>query len=794
MGERIATDGKHLSLAGRPFTARGVTYGTFAPRLDLEPYPERWQVKADLHAMARAGLNVVRTYTVPPGDVLEAAEEAGLRLIVGLHYDDWRAERRPGRSSHRRVLDHGRRAVDAALERCGGNPAVMAISVGNEIPGDLVRLHGIERVQEILGRLADDVRAGDPTMLVTYANYPTTEYLDVEGLDFVSFNVFLERPDTLRAYLARLQTISAGRPVVISELGLAGDAHGVDAQAASLEWQLRTVDEAGCAGAIVFSWTDEWVVAGKPVEGWGFGITDAERAPKPSLEVVRRWASASVRDLRRTWPKLSVVVCTYNEERRIGRCLRSFQDTDYPDLEVIVCDDGSTDGTVELCRAFPVRLLEFPHRGLAAARNAGIEAASGEIVAFIDADAWCHPEWPYRLALSLEGDDVVATGGPNLPPKDAELVERAVALSPGGPAEVLISDDRAEHVPGCNMAFRRDALLAVGGFDPIFTTAGDDVDICWRLLDRGHRIAFAPAAEVFHHRRDTVRGYLRQQRGYGRGERLLVERHPHRFNRFGQARWAGFIYGGTGIVPRFFRPVIYQGTMGLAPYQGRVPNRSEAAMTWLAVLPLALVLAVVGLVLSAALTRWFLVAAALALVVPAAHWTAVMIRCPTGPAEPNPLALRLLVAWLHLGQPFARAWGRIAGRAAGSAPASSSPWWGDRQAWLIALERDLAARGCRVSRGRPTERYDLSITTGPLLLGRLTTAVAWGWLPRHRLTFRPRIAALGTLSLGIALLATGRWQGWLAVAAVAAALVIEAIVLRIHVERAVRITTEGVGP
>src|SRR6185436_7839942 len=141
---------------------------------------------------------------------------------------------------------------------------------------------------------------------------------------------------------------------------------------------------------------------------------------------------------------------------------------------------------------------------------------SGEIVAYLDGDAHCHPEWPYHLALALEEPGVVAAGGPNLPVLDAGFAERVVAACPGGPMHVLLSDDRAEHIPGCNMAIRRDALSAVGGFDSAFVSAGDDVDVCWKLLDRGGQIAFAPAAQVRHHRRASFAGYLKQQFGYGR--------------------------------------------------------------------------------------------------------------------------------------------------------------------------------------------------------------------------------------------------------------------------------------
>src|SRR5688500_18261772 len=169
MTGRVTTEGKHLSLDGEVFRVRGATYGTFLPRPDGVPYPHRSQVKADFVAMAEAGLNVVRTYTVPPPDTLEVAEEVGIRFIVGLHYDDWRAEPLVARGSHRRVLDRGRLAVERAMGLCAGNPWVLAISVGNEVPGDIVRLYGIEGVQDVFEELAQEIHAADPSMLVTYS-------------------------------------------------------------------------------------------------------------------------------------------------------------------------------------------------------------------------------------------------------------------------------------------------------------------------------------------------------------------------------------------------------------------------------------------------------------------------------------------------------------------------------------------------------------------------------------------------------------------------------------------------
>jgi hypothetical protein len=75
-----------------------------------------------------------------------------------------------------------------------------------------------------------------------------------------------------------------------------------------LEWQLREVDDCGSAGATIFSWTDDWSINGENVQGWGFGITDVERRPKPAFKAVRRWARRGIADLRTSWPTVSVVV------------------------------------------------------------------------------------------------------------------------------------------------------------------------------------------------------------------------------------------------------------------------------------------------------------------------------------------------------------------------------------------------------------------------------------------------------------------------------------------------------
>ncbi len=789
---RVRRDGKFLAVGRLPFRIKGVTYGTFAARADGDLFPECPQLWRDLSAIAALGLNTVRTYTCPSADLVEAAAANGLRVIAGVHFADWRQEASPGRAAQARVRDAGRRAVEEAMLVCAGRPEVLAVAVGNEVPADIVRLHGAGAVEEVLGALVEEVHLADPGMLATYCNYPTTEYLQVPGQDLACFNVFLESQERFRAYLGHLQAVSGSLPLVLTELGLASEVHGGQGQAETLDWQLQAVDEAGCAGATVFSWTDDWVVAGSPVEGWGFGICDARRRPKPSAETVGRWARRDLRQLRTAWPRVTVVVAAYNAERVIDECLASLDACTYPDLDVIVCDDGSTDATRELARRYPFRLLELQHGGLSAARNEGIAAARGDIVAFIDSDARCHPEWPYHLALAFEDEAVKLAGGPNLPVPEAGLVERAVALAPGNPVEVLISDTRAEHVPGCNMAFRRSALQAVGGFDPVYTVAGDDVDVCWKLLDRGDQIAFAPAAQVLHHRRPTVAGYMRQQIGYGKSERMVYHRHRHRFNRLGQARWSGFIYGYPQLLPWLLRPVVYHGPLGLAPFQSVMSRPGETLAAYLsALLPLGVPVAAAGLVLALLSPLWLTVPALIATAT-LLYAAGVALAVRPGPAESRSLALRLLVAGLFVVQPLARAWGRLRGGTPDPLPRRPPPsWTGDRAGWLFEMERELIRRRCRVRSGGSDADWDLRASVGPLVQCRITTAVAWRWRPLHRCVYRPRLWAAPAAAVPALLMVAGHPLGMMALVLLAAAATLEMVLLGTRVKTVIARTTEG---
>ena len=740
-GPRPEVRGKFLFVGDATFHVRGVTYGAFRPDEHEREYHDLEAIDADFAHMAANGINAVRIpHTMPPRALLDLAAEHGLRVMVGLS-----AEQYVGFLIDRKGAPDVAEIIRGKVRSCAGHPALLCYALGNEIPAQMVRWLGPRRIERYLERLARVVRAEDPDGLVTYVNYPTTEYLRLPFLDLVCFNVYLEARDRFEAYLARLHNLAGNHPLVLSELGLDSLRHGERTQAAVLDWQVRAAFASGAAGTFVFAWTDEWYRAGEDVDDWKFGLTDERREPKPALHAVRTaYAEAPFLPSRR-WPRVSVIVCTYNGSRTIRDCLDGLANLHYPNFEIIVVDDGSTDDTAAVAGEYDVRLIRQENQGLAAARNAGLEAASGEIVAYVDDDAYPDPYWLHYLVDALLTSTHVAVGGPNLPPSGDGAVAECVANAPGGPTHVLLSDREAEHIPGCNMAFRREALRAIGGFDPQFRVAGDDVDVCWQLQKRGWTLGFSPAAVVWHHRRRSVRAYWRQQRGYGRAEALLEAKWPEKYNCAGHPTWTGRVYGRPlgRLLGRGGR--IYHGTWGSAPFQ----SLYEPAAGVVASLPLMpewyLVIAVLA-ALSALGAAWppllltlpVLAAAAGASLLQACVGAAGASFARTPRTRRARLGLRALTALLHCLQPLARLAGRVEHgltpwrRRGALGPAL--PWprtlaavrtgrWQDVAEKLGAMETALRESGTVVRRGGAFDRWDLEVRGGLLAGVRMVLAV-----------------------------------------------------------------------
>ena len=763
---RVRVKGKFLFADKEKFYVKGVTYGAFRSDESGREFPPPQTVDHDFAQMAAYGINTVRTYTVPPRDLLDAALRHGLRVMVGIPWEQ-----------HITFLDDASRTrsiinrVRAAVRSCGRHQAILCYAIGNEIPAPIVRWYGHRRIERFLRRLFRAAKMEDPEGLFTYVNYPTTEYLQLPFLDLVCFNVYLETEEALGAYLARLQNLTGDRPLLMAEVGLDSRGNGEHKQAEVLAWQIRRTFVAGCAGTFVFAWTDEWHRGGHDILDWDFGLTRRDRRPKPALLSVRRAFQEAPFPSVAAWPRISVVICTYNGNRTISETVRAVAMLDYPNYEVIVVDDGSTHDVAAAVGEHEIRLIRTPNQGLSNARNVGLEASDGEIVAYLDDDAYPDPHWLHYLGLTFLHGEHVAVGGPNIPPLGDSFIANAVAHSPGGPAHVLLSDEKAEHIPGCNMAFRKEALQAIGGFDAQFRVAGDDVDVCWRLQDRGWTIGFSPAAVVWHHRRNSVRTYLKQQAGYGKAEALLEKKWPQRYNGAGHLSWAGRVYG-TGVSRIVgLRPRVYHGTWGLALFQSLyepAPNALAALLLmpeWYLVMSILTALTGLGV----AWRPLVLLLPLLVLAVGASATHAVANASRARFIEPGGrlrrFGLHALTCLLHLLQPAARLWGRLR---YGLGPLrlrgvnDSFPWphtahvwsetWRAPEDWLRDLEMAIRNQGLLWVRGNDYERWDIEVRSCGLLgSARLLVAVEEHGAGRQLVRFRfwPR-GSLLALSIGAA--------------------------------------------
>jgi len=663
--EPVRVHAKFFHEGERKFFLKGVTYGPFAP--DAEGHfvgtPEK--ARADFALMCELGINVIRLYHVPPRWLLDAAAEFGLRVIISIPWTQ-HVEFLNERQLKRQIVE----TIRAGVEKHAGHPAVFAYFVGNEVPTTMVRWLGAGRVTAFIEHLIDVARAIDPRALYSYASYPPTEYLLPTNVDFYSFNVYLERRVDFERYLARLQNLAEDKPLILGEFGLDTLRKGEDLQAEILAWHVDVVVKGGAAGTIFFSWTDEWFTGGHEITDWKFGLVTHDREPKKAYRVLQQKLAGdepiTSRVRLRAYPKISVIVCSFNGAKTLGDCLTSLDAIDYPDFEIVLVDDGSKDNTQDVVKAWqakrdPERKLPGfvsvvqANMGLSHARNAGAHAASGEILAYTDSDCMPEPDWLYYLVETLLSGDYAGVGGPNVSPPAVNWIQAAVAAAPGGPSHVLLSDVVAEHVPGCNMAFHRWAFESVGGFDPEYLKAGDDVDFCWRLQSKGGVVAFSPSAIVWHYRRFTLRAFRKQQEGYGEAEAMLRFKHLVFFGPTGQAKWKGQIYGGPRFNWLLNPPVIYHGVFGQGLFQSLyAPPPSAVAgylssIEWVA---LTVFIAVVSVPLA-----WLRIVPYLmflgTVTVALSYMANVRIepKFDTYPA-------RLLVGFLAFMQPLGRGWAR----------------------------------------------------------------------------------------------------------------------------------------
>jgi cellulose synthase/poly-beta-1,6-N-acetylglucosamine synthase-like glycosyltransferase len=226
----------------------------------------------------------------------------------------------------------------------------------------------------------------------------------------------------------------------------------------------------------------------------------------------------------------SVIIPVHNEAQTLGACLTSLvsQAGRFPEIEIIVVNDGSTDNTADLVLSFPgVRLVSQSQQGPAAARNRGAREARGEIILFTDGDCLPLDNWlEEMLAPFRQNSDLIGVKGAYLTRQQA-LTPRFVQIEYEDKYDKLAKQKYIDFIDTYSAGYRRQAFLAAGGFDQEFPIAcAEDVELSYRLANLGGKMVFNPKALVIHRHPQSMGQYLRKKFKFAYWRVLCLKKNP----------------------------------------------------------------------------------------------------------------------------------------------------------------------------------------------------------------------------------------------------------------------------
>ncbi|MCX8064353.1 MAG: glycosyltransferase [Candidatus Hydrogenedentes bacterium] len=230
-------------------------------------------------------------------------------------------------------------------------------------------------------------------------------------------------------------------------------------------------------------------------------------------------------------PKVSIIVPTYNDEKRLRNLLQSLDRLEFEDaFEVIVVDDASIDNTSNLSYEWSknwhpytfhyLRLKE--NKGPGIARNAGLERAEGVYVAFTDSDCRVHPLWLKNLISAIKPEEkIVGCGGKVKAVSESSVYARLFLFH-----KVLEPPEQLHYLVTCNCCFLKEPLCDVGGFEgDIRNPGGEDIAACIKLWKKGWRFGYQKDAIVYHDFDSNFRSFIRTWYNYGYGCSLVLHKY-----------------------------------------------------------------------------------------------------------------------------------------------------------------------------------------------------------------------------------------------------------------------------
>lgn len=235
---------------------------------------------------------------------------------------------------------------------------------------------------------------------------------------------------------------------------------------------------------------------------------------------------------------ISVVIPVFNEGKRLKECLTAICCNTKKPLEVIVSDGGSCDDTVAIAKSFPgVKVIHNKRKNAAAGRNEGIKIAKGEIIAFTDGDCIVAKDWIESIERYFLENNVDGIGGKVLNAKPENKYEEYwgnlawnLIMNFGDEAYEVKEKKLNDAFVTANCAYRRKLLVKVKGFNNWFANNAEDVDLCWRTIDSGAKLMYAPEVVIYAYNVTTLKGIAKKSFRNGLSSSKLQKKYGGKIN------------------------------------------------------------------------------------------------------------------------------------------------------------------------------------------------------------------------------------------------------------------------
>ncbi len=636
----IRIEGKFIFVGDNKFLVKGVS---FRDGVEFNA--------AAIDQLTRLNINTVFIES-PTIETLDALSQCHIKVVVLLSIEKYFGEIFSGEKTSTKEWFA---FLERSIEKYKTHQAILAYDIGGPISKSIILSMTPQKIRKIVYKSAKKIKSIDNSHLVSFSSFSQNPLKDFGFLDYFTYLMEEKELSDYRAALLRLHDLSQDRAIVIRAESLDSFIVGERKQAFYVNHQIRMGFLSGSAGLCLDGWKDR--------NNENCGIVTAFSKEKSSFRSASIAFKESPFPPYIMYPRISVVVCAYNVEGYIEECLNGIRKIDYPHFEVIVINDGSRDATSNIISKYSClenfKIINLENNvGLSVARNIGLESSTGEIIAYIDADAYPDKHWLRYLALTFLSTKHAVIGGPNIRPLASKPMEDCIDKSPGNPKVVMSEDELADHIPGCNLAGRVSFIKALGGFDAHYRGGGDDVNFCWKVLKAGGTLGFSPGAMVWHHRRDSVMGFFKQQIGYGLGEARLEKDWPERFNFLGHQ--VKRRQGMMNSTKKDFKPPLFSGHI----YQ-TIPSNCGSVFQWvysLLSMPENIVCWIFFGLLSLfsgthTLLLFYMVSTCVFLLLPISIYKLIVQKVFSGLS----LKYRFVVFALHVTQPIVRLYGRWKG-------------------------------------------------------------------------------------------------------------------------------------